>query len=90
MNQMPSLNRRHFVIGTAAVGAGLALGLALILFDVGEKLRYLVAHAVDVGCRHVFRLLAKRFAQKKTPVSSRSLQSGAKQATGTRQLRGCP
>jgi isoquinoline 1-oxidoreductase subunit beta len=29
MNQMPSLNRRHFVIGTAAVGAGLALGLDL-------------------------------------------------------------
>ncbi len=29
MNQMPTLNRRHFVIGTAAVGAGLALGLDL-------------------------------------------------------------
>src|ERR1700710_3320270 len=27
MNQMPKLNRRAFVIGTAAVGAGLALGL---------------------------------------------------------------
>src|ERR1700683_4846363 len=29
MNQMPTFNRRHFVIGTAAVGAGLALGLDL-------------------------------------------------------------
>jgi isoquinoline 1-oxidoreductase beta subunit len=29
MNQMPALNRRHFVIGTAAVGGGLALGLDL-------------------------------------------------------------
>ena len=27
MNHMPTLNRRAFVIGTAAVGAGLALGL---------------------------------------------------------------
>src|ERR1700686_2805085 len=27
MNQMPNLNRRAFVIGTAAAGAGLALGL---------------------------------------------------------------
>jgi isoquinoline 1-oxidoreductase beta subunit len=27
MNQMPTFNRRAFVIGTAAVGAGLALGL---------------------------------------------------------------
>jgi isoquinoline 1-oxidoreductase subunit beta len=29
MNQMPKLNRRAFVIGTAAAGAGLALGLDL-------------------------------------------------------------
>ena len=29
MNQMPTFNRRHFVIGTAAVGAGLALGLGI-------------------------------------------------------------
>src|ERR1700728_1310517 len=29
MTHMPQLNRRHFVIGTAAVGAGLALGLDL-------------------------------------------------------------
>ncbi len=27
MNHMPTFNRRSFVIGTAAVGAGLALGL---------------------------------------------------------------
>jgi len=27
MNHMPTLNRRAFVIGTAAVGAGLSLGL---------------------------------------------------------------
>ena len=29
MNQMPTFNRRAFVIGTAAAGAGLALGLDL-------------------------------------------------------------
>src|SRR5262245_42604733 len=29
MNQMPQLNRRAFVIGTAAAGAGLALGFDL-------------------------------------------------------------
>ena len=29
MNHMPQLNRRAFVIGTAAVGAGLALGLEI-------------------------------------------------------------
>ena len=29
MNHMPQLNRRSFVIGTATVGAGLALGLEL-------------------------------------------------------------
>ena len=27
MNHMPTFNRRAFVIGTAAVGSGLALGL---------------------------------------------------------------
>jgi isoquinoline 1-oxidoreductase beta subunit len=27
MNHMPTMNRRAFVIGTAAAGAGLALGL---------------------------------------------------------------
>jgi len=31
MNQMPSLSRRAFVIGTAAVGSGLALGLDIPL-----------------------------------------------------------
>ena len=29
MNQMPKMNRRAFVVGTAAAGAGLALGLDL-------------------------------------------------------------
>src|ERR1700761_5343406 len=29
MNHMPRLNRRSFMIGTAAVGGGLALGLAI-------------------------------------------------------------
>jgi isoquinoline 1-oxidoreductase subunit beta len=36
MNYVPQMNRRSFVIGTAAVGGGLALGLELPFSPVGS------------------------------------------------------